>query len=651
MNGMEYFVARLRHWGVMRAQLINLSAGSAGKMGNLDFRIKGLVLVGSAVLALGLTGCALSTTATPVAANGQQFNGHVHGGLQPVRGATIQLFAPGTSGYGTAAVSLLTKSVVTDQNGNFTITGDYTCPSASTPIYMLVTGGNPGLAAGTNNTALTLMGLLGQCGTLGPSSYIVINELTTVAGVWALTPFMVDGTHIGTSPTNVQGLLNAFAIGADLVDIASGTSPGHAPSIASIPTAEINTLADVISSCVNSTGSVVSTSSCGRLFTAATPPGGFAPTDTLTAALDISRNPGHNAGSIYTTVSASGPYQPTLGIAPSDWTIAINYSSPAFKTPNDLAIDSQGNAWVVATASGSSSSTVSVVNWSGLQGNFPQAGATYGHLALDPYDDPWLTNSLASNVVELTNSGTRATLNPFTGGGLQGPGPLAFDGNGDVWVANNGATMSKLNASGAPLSPSTGWSTGGVSGATALALDTLGNAWVADSGGNEITVLSSNGVPLPDSPYLGGGLAQPYALAIDSTGGAWVANFKDSDLSRFSNSGSPIAGGPFAGGGINAPVGLALDGLGNVWLVNSGSNGVSEFLSSGKAQSGAGGYGSSALANPYRLAIDRSGSVWVANLGGSSTSAGLISQIVGVAAPVVTPQSLAIQNNALNQRP
>ena len=635
----------------MRAQLTNLSAGFTGKMDTLDSLIKGFTMAGAAVLALGLTGCGLSTTAVPAAVNGQQFNGHVHGGLQPVSGATIQLFAPGTSGYGTAALSLLTKSVVTDQNGNFSITGDYSCPSASTPIYMVVTGGNPGLAAGTNNTALVLMGLLGQCGTLGPSSYIVIDELTTVAAVWALTPFMVDATHIGTSPTNVQGLLNAFAIGADLVDIASGTAPGHAPSIASIPTQEINTLGDVISSCVNSNGSVDSTSSCGRLFTAATPPGGFAPTNTLIAALDISRNPGHNAGSIYTTVSAAGPYQPTLGIAPSDWTISINYLSPAFKTPNDLAIDSQGNAWVVATASGSSSSTVSVVNWSGLQGNFPQAGATYGHLALDPYDDPWLTNSLASNVVELTNSGTRATLNPFTGGGLQGPGPLAFDGYGNVWVANNGATISKLNASGAPLSPSTGWSTGGVSGAAALALDTLGNVWVADSGGNDITVLSNNGVPLPDSPYLGGGLAQPYAVAIDSTGGAWVANFKDGDVSRFSNSGSPITGSPFAGGGINAPVGLALDGLGNVWLVNSGSNGISEFLSSGKAQSSAGGYGSSALSNPYRLAIDRSGSVWVANLGSSSPSAGMISQIVGVAAPVVTPQSLAIQNNALNQRP
>jgi hypothetical protein len=586
--------------------------------------------------------------AVPV--NGQQFSGSAHGGQQPVTNATVQLFSPGANGYGTAAIPMLTTPVTTDANGNFNITGDYSCPSASTPVYMVVKGGNPGLAAGTNNTALSLMGLLGQCGTLGPSSYVVINERTTVAAVWALTPFMVDATHIGTSPTNVQGLLNAFSIAQTLVDIGSGNTPGSAASIATIPTAEINTLADIISGCVNSTGSTVSTAACGRLFTAATPPGGFAPTDTVTAALNISRNPSNNAGSIYSTLAAAAAFQPTLGIAPSDWTIAINYGAPQFKTPSDLAIDSQGNAWVVASSNGASS-TVSTMNWTGLVGSFPQAGVNYGYLALDPFDDPWLTNSVSSNVMVLTNSGTRAITNPYTAGGLEGSGPLAFDGNGNLWVGNNGATVTELSPNGAGLSPSTGWATGGVSGAAALALDTLGNSWIADSGGDDVTVLSSNGVAIPSSPYLGNGLDGPFAIAIDSTGGAWVANRTGSSLSRFSSSGDAIAGSPFRGAGLNAPVDMALDGLGNVWLVNSGSNSISEFLSSGKAQSGVGGYGSSSLANPYRLAIDRSGSVWVTNLGSSSPTAGTITQIVGVAAPVVTPKSLAIQNNALNQRP
>ena len=57
------------------------------------------------------------------------------------------------------------------------------------------------------------------------------------------------------------------------------------------------------------------------------------------------------------------------------------------------------------------------------------------------------------------------------------------------------------------------------------------------------------------------------------------------------------------------------------------------------------------MSNPFRLAIDRSGSVWVANLGTTTTGASTVTELVGVAAPVVTPMSLAIQNNALNQRP
>jgi streptogramin lyase len=115
--------------------------------------------------------------------------------------------------------------------------------------------------------------------------------------------------------------------------------------------------------------------------------------------------------------------------------------------------------------------------------------------------------------------------------------------------------------------------------------------------------------------------------------------------------GDSVAGSPYYGAGLNAPIDLAIDGLGNVWLANSGSNSVSEFLSTGRPQSGASGYGSASLSNPFRVALDRSGNLWVANLGMPVAGSGLITQIVGVAAPVVTPLSVAIQSNALNQRP
>ena len=133
-------------------------------------------------------------------------------------------------------------------------------------------------------------------------------------------------------------------------------------------------------------------------------------------------------------------------------------------------------------------------------------------------------------------------------------------------------------------------------------------------------------------------------------GGAWIANRTNSSLSRVTSNGSPVFGSPYYGAGLSQPIDIAVDGLGSVWLVNSGGNTVSEFLSTGKAQSPS-GYGSGALLNPVRVAIDKSGNVWVANLGTSTAGTGMITQIVGAAAPVVTPQSVAIQNYALNQRP
>jgi hypothetical protein len=600
---------------------------------------------------LATTGCGIGTLSSAPSVAGQEINGVIMGGGQPVSNANLQLYTPSTNGYGATAISLFNRSVTTDSTGHFSFTGAYSCPSSSTPVYLVVTGGNPGLTAGTNNSALALMGLLGACGDLTPSSTFTINELTTVAAVWSLAPFMVDYAHIGTSGTNVQGLLNAFTTAQTLVNIRTGRAPGAAASIATIPTAELNTLAWILASCVNSNGSTSGTANCGRLFTAATPLGGRTPTDTIAAALDIARNPGHNVLQLFNSFTPSGGYQPLLSVLPPDWTVAINYLSPALKQATDLAIDSQGNAWVLSVGTGSaSSSTVSILNTGGLLGTFLQNGVSYTRIALDAYDEPWLTSTTSSVVAQLSGSGTRVG-NPYIDGGVQGPGPLAFDGYGSLWTLNNGPTVTKLSANGAAQSPVTGYSTGGISAATALALDAFGNAWIADSNSNTVIVLDNSGSQIPGSPYSGAGITDPFAIAVDSNGGAWVANRTGSSLSRVTSNGTPVFGSPYSGGGMNSPIDLAVDGLGSVWLVNSGSSSVSEFLSTGKAQSGGSGYGSSVMSAPMRVAIDRSGNVWVANLGTTTPGSGMVTQVVGAAAPVVTPASVAIQNNALNQRP
>src|ERR1700744_6530548 len=77
-------------------------------------------------------------------------HGLVHGGQQPVTGATIQLYAVGTTGDGSAATRLLLPAPVSDANGTFDITGTFTCPSAASLVYIVASGGNHGLAPGTN---------------------------------------------------------------------------------------------------------------------------------------------------------------------------------------------------------------------------------------------------------------------------------------------------------------------------------------------------------------------------------------------------------------------------------------------------------------------------------------------------------------------
>jgi hypothetical protein len=119
--------------------------------------------------------------------------GRVHGGQQPVSGSAIQLYAAGAGGYGSAGTALLTTSVSTDAHGDFTINRAYSCPTSSTDVYIVATGGNPSLSLGTDNISLALMSALGPCGNLSASTFIFINEVTTVASVYALAPFMSTG--------------------------------------------------------------------------------------------------------------------------------------------------------------------------------------------------------------------------------------------------------------------------------------------------------------------------------------------------------------------------------------------------------------------------------------------------------------------------
>jgi hypothetical protein len=108
-----------------------------------------------------------------------KLSGVVHGGQQAVSGATIQMYSVNTATVAGASTPMLTSAVTTDSSGSFTITGLYTCPVSNPFVYIVSTGGNPGLGGSVNNTDIVLMAALGTCNTLSSATFINIDELTT----------------------------------------------------------------------------------------------------------------------------------------------------------------------------------------------------------------------------------------------------------------------------------------------------------------------------------------------------------------------------------------------------------------------------------------------------------------------------------------
>ena len=281
----------------------------------------------AAIIFALLAGCGYSgpTNAnTPVA-----LSGNVHGGMQAVSGSTIQLYAAGTDGDGSVALPLLSSTVKTDSNGNFTIPAAYGCPSASSPVYVVASGGSPGTEA-SNNPDLVLAAVLGPCEKLSASTPVSVNEVTTVGSVSPLAAYMNDAKHLG-SASGDAAFLTAVATVPEFINSTQGSTPGT-PTATSYfaESAKLNSLADALAACVNSSGgSAGDGSPCGQLFAAATPAGGSAPSDTLTAALRIAQNPKNHVANIYSLAVASPPFAPALTTPPTDWALALSYAVAA----------------------------------------------------------------------------------------------------------------------------------------------------------------------------------------------------------------------------------------------------------------------------------------------------------------------------------
>lgn len=514
----------------------------------------GSVCLLSTLIGCGVGGNSVNSIAPSLGSLATSFKGSVHGGQQPVVGARVQIFLAGTSApiaasapgvtpvtpavsaYGTGATPLST-AVLTDANGGFNIpAGNYVCPAqpAGTQpqqAYIIATGGNTGGGINANSAMLAALGTCPPGGNLiATTPTVIINEVTTVAGVWALQQFMAPPAaanslmpNIGAPNTTyaaagtasfqsaVLGMDNAFVTAKVMADVATGSSPNTNFAYATPESAKIFTLADILASCINTASAGTTPSStCSSLFTAATPTGQVAPTDTIQAAYYMAQNPINNVAALYNLVGAAGaPFQPTYlapysqnstntGIATSafnDTTLAINYAptvsgtaTPAVGAAFAVAIDGFGNAWL--TNNGGVNNTTSSVSQLGVDGSVIVAPTSAFTVSATSGSTPQYTTPPTSTARTVT-----------------APKGVAVDLNNRAWVANFGdaATGGTVVSTATPpvtSTPTTG-TVGIFSAATAPGIAGVGGT------------LGASGY------FVGSG---PWGVAIDGTNNVFVAN-------------------------------------------------------------------------------------------------------------------------------
>jgi hypothetical protein len=688
-----------------------------------------------------LTGCSLQTTAPslpdlPNNLPGTAISGVVHGGQQPISGAKVYLLAVNPSGYGgngiaasssNASISLLNSSVtsqtgagqdsigyyvLTNATGGFSLSGDYNCSTGyaqgtyttTTPysanqtagseqVYLYALGGTPISTSSTANTSIGMIAALGPCNS--PTTQITLNEISTIGTAYAFAGFASDATHIGSSGSAlaITGLSNAYGNVSNLVSISGGTAAtSTAGGNGTVPTSTIISLADILATCINTSGTIsgpTNATNCYTLLNNAQSAGtsGTLPGDTATAAINIAHNPGSAISALFGLIPGTGaPFVGGLSSKPNDFTVSISFNDGG-TDPAMVAIDASGNAWVVNFSGPNTLSELSplgvVAAGAPFTGNgLPTSGFSPQGMAVDPYGNVWIDNGRDNSLSEFTSSGAAAANSPFTYScsAAVTAGPMAIDANGNIWIpgftdhpcAHGLNGLSEFSNSGAVLSPAYDSTTGAtgyymgsfvVAEEAGVAIDKGANnvfSGAAHTGSSAyVEVLDfSTSADTFGTPGTGGGLSSVQEVAYDSFGSVWIAD--TGGLARFTAGSNPS---PVYSSEVTVssfqPYSVAVDGSGTLWiggLANASGSGYSafeEFATPGVTTN------SPTMMSPthgffangetlsdqtsYGLAVDGSGDVWY---GGCNTNCGSgfstrVVEFIGIATPVITPLSAA----------
>ena len=213
-----------------------------------------------------------------------------------------------------------------------------------------------------------------------PATFTYMSEAVTAATVAAVHQYMNEATgDIGATPilAAYDGLTNAFNTVSNMVSLTTGqtlasaslTGAAAGVTVTATPEqAKLNHIANMLSACVNNAASTASP--CVTLFANAVPPSDptttsrptatyNAPTDVMQAAFYIFTNSTNsnitNRNNLYNLAGGvAAPYQPSLSVLPSDWSIGIQYAAAGtcgsagnfINVAYDINVDETGDIWI-----------------------------------------------------------------------------------------------------------------------------------------------------------------------------------------------------------------------------------------------------------------------------------------------------------------
>jgi hypothetical protein len=625
-------------------------------------------------------GCANMTTTAPASnplSTAATLSGKIHGGNQPVIGATVTLWYAGQNGNPGFAPTLA-ATTTTDSTGSFSFVRDpigdivtplptgntYSCPASTNPlVYVIAKGGNTQNNGNTSqtNSAAAFVAVYGDCYAINSSNFVYMSEVTTAATMAAMQQFFnpvtetftADGT--GQQKVVMDDLPKTIALLADLSTGLAVSSTVLGPATSSIAnhninvnpavtvtatpeTSKLNLIANITSACINAATS--SAAPCTALFAAAMP----APAPNVTSFnsamppdADILRalyymftNPTSsptttpvtsNLSALATLAGGVGaPYQPSLSLssAPTDWSLGITYSSNS----------------TCGTASGGTGGFID--------------GPT--DIAIDSFNNVWFVNSqTGGNLSELASNGAPATcVNLDAGVGSA----IAIDSNYGVWVGA-GTTMYRYSPGG--LSNGNGLSAGilpfpaGAGAPIAATADGLGNVYFTSVAGTvgslyQLTGAATVGSAVTPLQISGSVGAHPARAMPDYQGcaGSSPCISKPQNIWVTSGTGTISQVTPGTGSGslngyitnpINAGInsyGLSLNKGNDVYVSAFDTGAVTRLILSSGSYVTANGWPYTAtpagVAGPTAISVDPRNNVWLPdNTNGSST--GSVSEI------------------------